>query len=197
MLYELMLYRPHRQEYEMSEVVGKYNELYKEKRKVDWVKSQVMEYLEDVEEARYFADLARAALGQELDLEETGTRMDPQKEQDDANCMDEENVEDEEHLAFGHLNPELYDFSEDVPKAGFYKKIDIPDTIALKSSSRRLDEYQKEVLNLVIKYCKDLVKARKFQNPTPTAPLLMVHGGAGAGKSTVIHAVASWAEKIL
>ena len=31
----------------------------------------------------------------------------------------------------------------------------------------------------------------------PDAPLVMVHGGAGAGKSTVIKVVASWTQKIL
>ena len=197
MLHELMLYSPHREEFEMEEVIEKYNELHNEKRKVDTVKSQVMEYLEDVEEARYFVELAKAEIGQDLDLEETANKMDPQKEQDDADCIAAGGEEDEEHLAFGNLNPDLYDLNEDVPKAGFYKKIDVPDLESLKSSSRQLDEFQKEVLNITVKYCKDLVKARKTPNPAPTAPLLMVHGGAGAGKSTVIHAVASWAQKTL
>ena len=60
-------------------------------------------------------------------------------------------LEDEENLALGHLNPDLYDFSEELPKAGFYKKIEIPDQEILKSSSRKLDEYQKEVLNITVK----------------------------------------------
>ena len=197
MLYELMLYSPHRQEFEMDEVIEKYNEVYKERRKVDIVKSQVMECLEDVEEARYFAELVKAEVEQELNLEETANRMDPQMEQDNADCIEEKDPEDEEGNVFGNFDPDLYDFADEIPKSGLYKKIDIPDIKSLKSSSRQLDEYQKEVLNITVKYCKDLVKSQKLQNPAPIAPLLMVHGGAGAGKSTVIHTVASWAQKIL
>ena len=49
----------------------------------------------------------------------------------------------------------------------------------------------------IVKYAKDLVKARKMHNPLPKAPLLMEHGGAGAGKSTVIDTIANWTQKIL
>ena len=62
---------------------------------------------------------------------------------------------------------------------------------------RKLDVYQREVVNIGIKYCKDLVKARKIHNEKPEAPLVMVHGGAGAGKSTVINILAMMAQKIL
>ena len=48
-----------------------------------------------------------------------------------------------------------------------------------------------------VKYAKDLVKARKEGNTCPKAPLVMVHGGAGAGKSTVIKILAQWTQKIL
>ena len=41
------------------------------------------------------------------------------------------------------------------------------------------------------------MKARKEGNSHPKAPLLMVHGGAGAGKSTVIKILAQWSQKIL
>ena len=44
---------------------------------------------------------------------------------------------------------------------------------------------------------KTLVKARKPENALPKPLLVMVHGGAGAGKSTVINVVASWFQKIL
>ena len=60
-----------------------------------------------------------------------------------------------------------------------------------------LDVYQKEVVNIGIKYCKDVIKARKIHNKKPVAPLVMVHGGAGAGKSTVINILAVMAQKIL
>ena len=33
--------------------------------------------------------------------------------------------------------------------------------------------------------------------PSPSGPLLMVHGGAGSGKSTVIHVICQYVHKIL
>ena len=47
--------------------------MYDGKRKVDIVKSQVMEHLEGVEEARYYVDQVR----KELDLTETSEQLDP------------------------------------------------------------------------------------------------------------------------
>ena len=192
MLFELMLYSPHRDEVNMETVQEKYNEMYQDKRKVDLVKSVIMEYLEDVEEARYFAELAKA----DMDLEETAARLDPENEQINADC-DLDLEEEEEYGPYEHLNPDLMDVSDEIPKAGFYKKITIPDEESLKLSTRQLDIYQREVLNIAVKYSKDLVKSRKYQNSAPDAPLVMVHGGAGAGKSTVIKVVASWTQKIL
>ena len=52
-------------------------------------------------------------------------------------------------------------------------------------------------MNVVIKYAKDIVKSRQNGNNPPEAELLMVHGGAGAGKSTVIHVIEQWATYIL
>ena len=50
---------------------------------------------------------------------------------------------------------------------------------------------------VIISYAEDIVKARKDGNKPPEAPLLMVHGGAGAGKSTVINILAQWMQKVL
>ena len=196
MLHELMLYSPQRDEIEIDKVLELYLEQYNGKRKVDIVKNQVMEFLESVEEARYLVDLAK----NNMDLEETGLKLDPQKEQDNADCSEEEIDEEEaqeEAQLYGHLNPEHVDIKEESSKHGFHKRIEIPDDSVLKETTRNLDEYQREVLNIAIKYSKDLVKARKFPNKPPNSPLLMVHGGAGAGKSFVIKSVSHWVKKIL
>ena len=196
MLNELMLYRPQRNEIEIDKVLELYEEKYNGERKIDLVKNQVMEYLESIEEARYFVDLAK----DKLDLEETSIKLDPQKEQDNADCSEEEVDEEEaqqEDMLYGHLNPENVDIKDDSSKHGFHKRIEIPDDSVLKESTRNLDEYQREVLNTAVKFAKDLVKARKFPNKPPNSPLLMVHGGAGAGKSTVIKTVSHWVQKIL
>ena len=80
MLNELMLYSPQRNEIELDRVLELYEEHYQGKRKIDVVKNQVMEFLESVEEARYFVDLAK----NNVDLEDTGINLYPQKEQDNA-----------------------------------------------------------------------------------------------------------------
>ena len=48
-----------------------------------------------------------------------------------------------------------------------------------------------------MKYAKDIVKGRRNANSHPKAPIYMVHGGAGAGKSAVIEVLAPWMQKIL
>ena len=77
------------------------------------------------------------------------------------------------------------------------RKIEVPPDDELRSKIQMLDGYQKEVINIGVKYCRDLVKARKAGNPVPEAPKVMVHGGAGAGKSTVINILAIMTQKIL
>ena len=54
--------------------------------KIDIIKSQVMEFLESVTEARYFVEEAN----KELDLEGIMEEMDPQGHQDNQECNDEE-----------------------------------------------------------------------------------------------------------
>ena len=76
-------------------------------------------------------------------------------------------------------------------------KINMPSDDELSERTRRLDVNQREVLNIGIKFAKDVVKARRLENSCPRAPLLMAHGGAGAGKSTVIHTLAVHMQKIL
>ena len=175
MLSELMLYRPTREEIDPDQVEEMYQETYDGRRKVDIVKSQVMEHLEGVEEARYYVEQVQ----KELDMTEIANRLDPALEQANADCDEEVIVE---HPDFLHIDPGLVNTEEINKSSGIYKRIDIPNADDLKENTRSLDKYQREVVNIGIKYAKDIVKARKENNSSPTAPLLMVHGGAGAGK---------------
>jgi hypothetical protein len=190
MLSELMLYRPTSKEIEMDQVEALYGEMHTDKRKVEIVKSQVMEHLEGVEEARYYVEQAK----KEVDLTEIGEQLDPALEQDNADC---EEIELEEHPDLIHADPDQITTDEDGRAKSIYRKIDIPNDVELKENTRSLDRYQREVINIGVKYAKGIVKARKEGNASPTAPLLMVHGGAGAGKSTVIKVLAQWSQKIL
>ena len=74
-----------------------------------------------------------------------------------------------------------------IAKASIFRKIEIPSMRELREETRKLDKFQREVLNISIKYAKDLVKSRRDGNRTPDPIYLIGHGGAGAGKSTVIH----------
>ena len=190
MLSELMLYRPTREEIDMDQVESLYEEMHNGSRKIDVVKSQVMEHLEGVEEARYYVE----QIQKELDLSETANKLDPTLEQDNADC-DEEATSD--HPDFLHIDPGMITTEESSVPRDIYRRVDIPSSAELKENTRSLDKYQREVVNIGIKYAKDIVKARKEGNKAPEAPLLMVHGGAGAGKSTVIKVLAQWMQKIL
>ena len=86
MLHEVMLYYPLRDEVDLDNVQALYEDTFDGKNKIDIIKSQVMEFLESVTEARYFVEEAN----KELDLEGITEEMDPQGHQDNQECNDEE-----------------------------------------------------------------------------------------------------------
>ena len=73
----------------------------------------------------------------------------------------------------------------------------IPSLTVLKEETRKLDKFQREAVNMAVKYAKDLVKLRRDGNSPPDPIYLTGHGGAGAGKSTVINTVSKWCHSIL
>ena len=150
-----------------------------------------MEHLQDVTEARYFVE----EVMKELDLEETKHVIDPQLAQMDEDCYDEGVVE---HPDYNFMNPEIFDdFKDEIPSKSIYRKIDIQPIKCLKEKTRKLDEYQRQVVDVGIKFSKDVVKSRNNFTKQPDPVFLMVHGGAGAGKSTVINVLAQWIQLIL
>ena len=201
---EVMLYYPLQEELSEDQALELYEESYQDRSKVEIVKSQVMEYLDEIKEARHYVEEAH----KELDLaevnEEIGALMDPEGELDNKECQEEE---DEEHPDYQFCFPDD-DFSEkdlfkdkaddnSKEKGSIFRTVELPSDDELKTRIQGLDMYQKEVVNIGVKYCKDLVKARCLENELPKPPLLMVHGGAGAGKSTVIRVLASLCTKLL
>ena len=190
MLSEVMLYVPLTDEVPLEMVNEIYNDSYNEVKKVDLVKKQVMEYLEDVTEARYFVD----EVMKEIDVEKIGLVMDPNVEQINADCEAEEF---EDHPDFQHIDPNLLENIEKVHSKSIYRNIEIKCLKTLKENTRSLDVYQRKVVDIGVKYSKDIVKSRKTCSKQPDPIYLMVHGGAGAGKSTVINVLAQWVQKIL
>ena len=59
-------------------------------------------------------------------------------------------------------------------------------------AARRLDRFQKQALHIALKYAQDVIIARKGKAPQPIPPFLMVHGGAGSGKSTLINVISHY-----
>ena len=157
------------------------------KRKVDIVKCQVMEHLEGVEEVRYYLQQVQ----KEIDLTDVGIQLDATVEQNNAD-FEEEIMS--EHPDYQHIDPDQLENESPTPST-IYAKIEIPSDKDLRKATRQLDKHQREVINIGVKYARDIVKARKEGHNYPKAPLLLVHGAAGAEKSTVIKVLAQWMQK--
>ena len=96
-----------------------------------------MEYLENTEEARLFVEEA-------MKLQETATEMDPEGEQEKDGCEDEGQLI---HPDFHHLNSEELDIqSEKTTKEKYFKPIDLDERQILLDKTRKLDFYQKTVV---------------------------------------------------
>ena len=195
---ELMLYCPLTEELEDDKVQDLFLEEHDGKSKVAIVKAQVMPHLESVEEARHYV----AEAVKELDLTHVGETLDAEALKDNLEVLDEideHGVED--HPDYEHCIPGDGEFQEDTGQVrdngSVFKPVVMPPPEDLRKRLRRLDPYQRQVVDIAVTYCKDLVKSRKPGNKIPKPPLLMVHGGAGAGKSTVIEAIHLLANQIL
>ena len=155
------------------------------------VKKEVMEWMEDVEEARYFVE---EAMKHDVDVEETGEIMDPEKHKEDLEC-DLEGLEEDEQ--YRHLDPEgLKDL--DFPAAGnWYRKLELLDTSILEKRTCMLDVWQRKVVDNGLKFVRGLKKFANGFDSLPTPENLVVIGGAGSGKSTVIECLTQWTHRIL
>ena len=190
MLRELMLFTSFRNkdldEYENNTITA-----YEQKKHlIGMVKSKVMEHLESVEEARWMEEEAR----KEYDLEEIGIHLDSNFEQSQMDCCQEGQIM---HPDYAHLDTDITETSSKNQTTNIFKNITIPSLDELKEKTRCLDQFQKEVVNIAMRYAKDLVKARREGNLSPKPVYLIGHGGAGAGKSTVIDVVSKWCHLIL
>ena len=193
-LSELMLYFPFRDEKEdlHSDNEELCAQLYlREEGNIKKVKMQVMEHLENVEEARFMVDEYM-----KTKAEEVGVKLDPENEQINDDCDMEEEIS---HPDFEHLDPNAikFDNPEKCQREKIFKPIDIGNVEELRQQTKLLDKYQKYIIQLGVKYARGIVKSLKPKNRKPTPPIVMIHGGAGSGKSTVINVLARWVHFIL
>ena len=150
------------------------------------------------------------------DLSEIGILMDPAGEQDEEDALEEGEHEDE---TLENLNPKHYEFPEPAQESSLFRKIEYKDKKTMYADMRQLDKYQQMTVQMVIKHCRDLVKAEKGNRP-PKQILLVVSGvvgfheehdhmshfflliniyligGAGSGKSKVIENITNWVNYI-
>ena len=162
-LSELMLYHPFRDEVKdlHSDNEELCAQLYiREKENIAKVKAQVMEHLENVDEARYMLE---EYMKTKEEMEDIGAKLDPEKEQE----VDECDMEEEEgHPDFLHLNPDdlISTESKIVLREKIFKPIDIGSIDDLSEQTKKLDKYQHCVVEMAIRYARGLVKSLKPKN---------------------------------
>ena len=187
---ESLLYKPFKSEEELELSISNIQsaDLVYYNSHIRCVKQQTMEFLDNVSEARHFAEEFQRN-------EQVGQELDPLGEQDQDDCEYEGVVE---HPDFPNLVCENFedDFKRTKTETA-YKLVEIDTMDVLMEKTRKLDYYQKKVVEIGIRYAKSVVKSLKTKNPLSDVPKLMVHGGAGSGKSTVINILKQWIQLIL
>ena len=147
-----------------------------------------MEYLEDNEEARMMA------AEMFMDSNMAGEFIDPEGEQEqDDNVLDVIQQQEE----FDYADPEFIDEPAEDAFEKAYRPIEVRPLEVLRTDARRMDYYQKVVLEMAVRQARGLVKARNGKNPLPTPPLVMVDGAAGSGKSFTINILKEVVQLIL
>ena len=187
---ELQLYFPHSQKRSYGPTLQREKENFEcclqtyNRSELFKVKSKIMEFLESVEEG-----LERA---KELQ-NEMGDELDPQNEQDKDEC---DGIGVQEHPDFVSKDPTSIDIPGDKSSSGIFNTVSLIAEQQLIQNTEKLDNDQRLVLYLVLRYTAFIRISRK----TPMdfqPPLLIIQGGAGAGKSMLINTIGHWFEKNL
>ena len=155
------------------------------------VKKQVMEWIEDVEEARYFVE---EIMKNAVDVEDIGENLDPELQKAEIEC-EIEGVEDDEQ--YQHLDPEgMQDHRLPNPN-NWCRNLVLLDENILEKETQKLDSWQRKVVDSCLKYVRGLRKVSSGFENLPKPDNLVVIGGAGSGKTTIIHCLTQWAHRIL
>ena len=149
------------------------------------VKKKLMPFLENVEKGMDEAREMRKDIGDFLD---------PENEQDRAEC-EEIGLEDNPEYAARDFEG-LFEIDDPTPPTGFFKKVTLIPDNTFFPLIRQMDDAQRLVIDNVMKYIKLTLISRKKETPI-YVPRLIVQGGAGSGKSSVIHVVVQLMEKLL
>ena len=144
---------------------------YEEMENIRKVKEKVMEWLEDIEEARMYVE---ETLMNEAETEETGKDMDAEKEQEIDDCEEEGVDEDPQYC---HLNPDGFLQNPCESNMGVKKmhQLLVMEIGILEEKTQKLDEWQRKVVDIGMKFARDIVKARKSPNTIPKCPKTCGH----------------------
>ena len=183
---EALLYKPFKTEQDIFDAIetqdaAQYSE------EIQCVKEQVMEHLENVTEARYFVE-------ENARNEETEIDLDPEGIQENAECEYEGIVNHPDYPDFDLEALEQETTNKDKDKI---KNIILDDIETLLEKSKNMDFFQRKVLESAIGFARSIRKGLKSKSVVRKAPNMMVHGGAGSGKSTVINIMKQWVQRIL
>ena len=90
----------------------------------------------------------------------------------------------EENPEFAAVDPALLEEGEEERvRVSDYGRVIVPIKEDLVKATRSLDEDQRKVLDITIKFARGVEKARCKGRRGPDPPHLMVHGTAGTGDS--------------
>ena len=134
---------------------------------------------------------------EELFETNAGAHFDPANEQDNDDC-EEEGVCD--HPNYLVKDPsDFADARESSNADALYNRVELYDEARIAQLTLRLDDEQRRVLDTAVNYAKAVKKSQcaKVKVSLPIAPLLVVQGGAGSGKSALIEALTQRVEGIL
>ena len=96
------------------------------------------------------------------------------------------------------MDPDNFDLQENANKSKrTFRSIEMKTLDEILEEARYLDKFQKKVLHIALKYAQDIKIYSKGKSPNPQAPLLMVHGGAGSGKSALINVISQYVHHIM
>ena len=71
---------------------------------------------------------------------------------------------EEVHPDYLHLDPGSHEEIDDsIQQQNLYRKINLPNIHILKEKTRKLDAYQRSVIDIGIKYARDIVKELLLQ----------------------------------
>ena len=127
----------------------------KGKEEIEYVKKHMMPFSEGVQEARELVE----AMEEAVKDKDIGNELDPEYEQEVVECLDEN---EEAHPDFIQVDPENLGVEGNLKQIKkTLRGIELKSSDELLLEARNLDQFQKRVLHIAIKFAYDTILARK------------------------------------